>query len=221
MKLYLFKKSFNVSNPLLLIETYCFQNDFYKNYDLLLKAGKRTVNDANKIGAHIKKNEEKLFAHKICCTGRIKILNLNIDDVMTLSRRDKECYLKELFNIFLKEIICEKGIGLTKCTKVLHTLYPEIIPMIDNPLQNEYRRQLKEDEIDWSKDTCDGFSRLLADYYETLNKNINNLKSIKKCLNKQDLGYLNEVRIFDILWWSYLKSKDLANKNNIKWSIIK
>ena len=53
MKFLLFSKIFfEVSYPVTLIECYCFQSDFYANYDLL---SDRKVEYANKIGARIKK----------------------------------------------------------------------------------------------------------------------------------------------------------------------
>ena len=51
MRFILFSEiSFEVSHPIVLIESYCFQNDFYSNYDLL---GNRKIEDVNKIGARI------------------------------------------------------------------------------------------------------------------------------------------------------------------------
>ncbi len=56
MKFLLFSKiPFEVSDPVALIESYCFQSDFYENYDLPLLKGKRKVEDVNKIGARIGK----------------------------------------------------------------------------------------------------------------------------------------------------------------------
>jgi len=51
MKFLLFSKiSFEVSDPVALIESYCFQSNFYANYDLL---SDRKIEDVNKIGARI------------------------------------------------------------------------------------------------------------------------------------------------------------------------
>jgi len=53
MKFLLFSKiSFEISDPIALIECYCYKNDFYAKYDLLKN---RKVEDVNKIGARIKK----------------------------------------------------------------------------------------------------------------------------------------------------------------------
>ena len=53
MKFLLFSKiSFEISNPITLIECYCYQNDFYRKYDLLEN---RKIEDVNKVGARIKK----------------------------------------------------------------------------------------------------------------------------------------------------------------------
>ena len=53
MKFLLFSKiSFEIPEPIALIEYYCYQNDFYRKYDLLEN---RKIEDVNKIGARIKK----------------------------------------------------------------------------------------------------------------------------------------------------------------------
>ena len=53
MEFLLFSKiSFDVSYPIALIESYCFQSDFYANYDRL---DSKEVEHVNKIGARIKK----------------------------------------------------------------------------------------------------------------------------------------------------------------------
>jgi hypothetical protein len=56
MKFFLFSKiSFEIPNPIALIECYCYQNDFYAKYDLLLEYRDRKIEDVNKIDARIKK----------------------------------------------------------------------------------------------------------------------------------------------------------------------
>ena len=56
MKFYLFSKiSFEIPDPITLIECYCYQNDFYAKYDLLLEHRGRKIEDVNKIGARIEK----------------------------------------------------------------------------------------------------------------------------------------------------------------------
>jgi len=56
MKFLLFSKiSFEIPDPIALIECYCYQNDFYTKYDLLLEHRDRKIEDVNKIGARIKK----------------------------------------------------------------------------------------------------------------------------------------------------------------------
>ena len=53
MKFFLFSKiSFEISEPIALIECYCYQNDIYSKYDLLED---RKIENVNKIGARIKK----------------------------------------------------------------------------------------------------------------------------------------------------------------------
>ena len=56
MEFLLFSKiPFEISDPIALIECYCYQNDFYAKYDLLLEYRDRKIEDVNKIGARIKK----------------------------------------------------------------------------------------------------------------------------------------------------------------------
>ena len=56
MKFYLFSKiSFEIPDPIALIECYCYQNDFYTKYDLILEHRDKKIEDVNKIGARIKK----------------------------------------------------------------------------------------------------------------------------------------------------------------------
>jgi hypothetical protein len=53
MKFFLFSKiSFEITEPITLIECYCYQNDFYAKYDLIKD---RKIEDVNKIGARIEK----------------------------------------------------------------------------------------------------------------------------------------------------------------------
>ena len=53
MKFFLFSNiSFEIPDPIALIECYCYQNDFYSKYDLLKD---KKIEDVNKIGARMKK----------------------------------------------------------------------------------------------------------------------------------------------------------------------
>ena len=71
MKFFLFSKiSFEIPDPIALIECYCYQNDFYSKYDLLED---KKIEDVNKIGARIKK--EVLLECKII-TERTKSVNI-------------------------------------------------------------------------------------------------------------------------------------------------
>jgi hypothetical protein len=213
MKFLLFSKiSFEVSDPIALIESYCFQSDFYANYDYCLMKRKRTVKDANKIGARIR--EDLLSNCKTVTenTRNLRIFEYDLDGFLELDEKIRNCYIKELDEQVIKELKV-KGIGLPKATKVLHTLYPEIIPMIDNALQREYK-QIKPE---WSKGQS---VQILIDYYNNF-KEGDNWQNLTEIFNKiQSLG-LTKVRIFDILWWSYLKSKKLRQEKGISWSTIK
>jgi len=87
MKFLLFSKiSFEISDPIALIECYCYQNDFYAQYDLLKN---RKVEDANKIGARIKK---ELLPKCEAVTERTKNLSIftyNLDQFLNLDDKIK------------------------------------------------------------------------------------------------------------------------------------
>ena len=221
MKFLLFSKiPFEVSDPVALIESYCFQSDFYENYDLLLLKGKRKVEDVNKIGARI--GEEVLPKCKTATEGAkdLRIFQYDkygLDSFLELDDEAINDYVNELNERVIKKLLKIKGIRLSKATKVLHTLYPEIIPILDNALQEEY---CKEINPHWTEEQS---NRIFIDYYKNLGEgdNVQNLTLILKTISGNKLVCLTKVRIFDILWWSYLKAKRLRWGKNINWSTIK
>ena len=221
MKFLLFSKSpFEVSDPVALIESYCFQSDFYKNYDLPLLKGKRKVEDVNKIGARIGK--EVLPKCKTATEGAkdlpiFQYDKYGLDSFLELDDEAINDYVNELNERVIKKLLKIKGIRLSKATKVLHTLYPEIIPILDNALQEEY---CKEINPHWTEERS---NQILIDYYKNLREgdNLQNLTLILKTIFGNNLAGLTKVRIFDILWWSYLKAKRLRWEKNINWSTIK
>jgi len=222
MKFLLFSKiSFEVSDPVALIESYCFQSDFYENYDLLLVERKREVKDVNKIGARIGK--EVLPNCKTVTEGAtvLPIFQYDkyggLDSFLELDDKTRGAYIDELDEKVIAELLQIKTIGLSKTTKVLHTLYPEIIPILDNALQEEY---CKEINPHWTEEQS---NRIFIDYYKNLGEgdNVQNLTLILKTISGNKLVCLTKVRIFDILWWSYLKAKKLSQEKEINWSTIK
>jgi CRISPR/Cas system-associated endonuclease Cas3-HD len=88
---------------------------------------------------------------------------------------------------------------------------------MDNPLQNKYREIINNL---WTKKLAD---EILIDFYKNLQieSNRKNLNHIFNEISKNNLKNLSRIRIFDILWWSYLKAKDLNLKEKINWSTIK
>jgi len=106
--------------------------------------------------------------------------------------------------------------NLSECPPILHTRYPEIIPMIDNLLQNEYRRINRN----WNENKA---GQILIDYYNNLliEDNRKNLDKIETIISKNNLKRLTRIRIFDILWWSYLKANRLRQAKEINWLSIK
>ena len=215
MKFLLFSKiSFEVSDPVALIESYCFQSNFYANYDFL---SDKKIEDVNKIGARIGR---KLLPKCEAVTKNTKnlcIFGYDLDGFLKLDDKTRNYHIKELNQRTIKKLLEINGIGLSKATKVLHTLYPKIIPMIDNALQEEYRKEINPQ---WMEDQ---FDQILIDYYNNLKEDDNwqHLTQIFDIISKNNLVGLTKVRIFDILWWSFLKSKKLRQEGNIDWSTIK
>ena len=95
-------------------------------------------------------------------------------------------------------------------------IYPQIIPMIDNPLQSKYRQINR----DWNENKTE---QILIDYYNNLliERNRRNLDKIETVISKNNLKGLTRIRIFDILWWSYLKAERLRKEKTINWLSIK
>ncbi len=215
MKFLLFSTiSFEVSDPVALIECYCFQSNFYANYDFL---SDRKKEDVNKIGARI---ERKLLPKCEAVTKNTKnlcIFEYDLDGFLKLDNKTRNYHIKELNRRTIKKLLEIKGIGLSKATKVLHTLYPKIIPMIDKALQEEYHKKINPQ---WMEEQSD---QILIDYYNNLREddNLQHLTQILNIISKNNLVGLTKVRIFDIFWWSYLKSKKLTQKGDINWSTIK
>jgi len=218
MKFFLFSKiSFEIPDPIALIECYCYQNDFYSKYDLLLEDRDRKIEDVNKIGARIKK--EVLFECKkiIERTKNLSIFKYALDNFLDLAEKDRDEQIKELNEIVIQKLLKINGIGLSTATKILHTLYPKIIPMFDNLLQKKYRQVINNV---WTENKSD---EIFIDFYKNLQIECNrqNLTRISEEIFKNRLRGLTKIRIFDILWWSYLKAEDLKSKENINWSTIK
>jgi hypothetical protein len=89
--------------------------------------------------------------------------------------------------------------------------------MIDNPLQNKYREKINNV---WTVKRAD---EIFIDFYKNFKEECNrqNLNHIFKELPKNNLKNLTKIRIFDILWWSYLKAERLKGEQRINWTTIK
>ena len=218
MKFILFSKiKFEIPEPITLIECYCYQNDFYSKYDLLLEHRDREIEDVNKIGARIKK--EVLLECKIITerTKSVNIIKYNLKQFLDLEEKKRSEHIKELNDFVIQKLLKINGIGLSTTTKILHTLYPKIIPMIDNPLQNKYREKI--DNV-WTEKRAD---EIFIDFYNNLKMGSNreNLNYIFDKLLENNIQHLSKIRIFDILWWSYLKAEKLREEKGINWTSIK
>jgi len=217
MKFYLFSKiSFEIPDPIALIECYCYQNDFYAKYDLLLEHRDRKIEDVNKIGARIKK--EVLLECKIITerTKSVNIFKYNLEQFLSLDEEDRNKQIKELNEFVIQKLLKINGIALSTTTKILHTLYPKIIPMIDNPLQKKYREEINNV---WTEKRAD---EIFIDFYNNLKieSNRKNINYIFYKLLENNIQHLSKIRIFDILWWSYLKAEKLREEKGINWNTI-
>jgi len=215
MKFFLFSKIlFEIPDPIALIECYCYQNDIYSKYDLLED---RKIEAVNKIGARTKK--EVLLECKIITesTKSLSIFKYNLEQFLNLEEKDRDEQIKELNEFVIQELLKIKGIGLSTTSKILHTLYPKIIPMIDNPLQNKYREKINNV---WVEKRAD---KIFIDFYNNLKMGSNreNLNYIFDKLLENNIQHLSRIRIFDILWWSYLKAETLREKHRINWNTIR
>jgi len=217
MKFRLFSKlEFEVSCPVALIESYCFQSDFYANYDLLAD---RKVEDVNAIGARIPDKQLHECKSIIENTRSLRIFEYNelgLDDFLGLGYETIAKLVDEDLKHVIDQFMQIKGIGLSKTTKVLHTVYPGIIPMVDSMLQEEYRQTVSPG---WTEDSS---SKILIDYYKNLSVEPTrpNLSEIFVEISR-NLPGLTKVRVFDILWWSCLKAKRLGSEKRIHWSTVK
>lgn len=205
------KRSFEVSHPVSLIEAYCFQSNFYANYDLLLHKRNRSVEDVNEIGARIKRD---LLSRCKAIIKRYKDPNISrfdLDAFLKLDDNVRKKHIQELSAI-VEELVAIKGIGLSKATKILHTIYPEVVPIIDNNLQELYRKLKAQWEYgDWNQMLLDYYDNFLfKDTYQNL------------CNVHYSVSYLGltKVRVFDILWWSYLKASKLRDEQKVNWTTI-
>jgi len=218
MKFFLFSKiSFKIPDPIALIECYCYQNDFYAKYDLLLEYRDRKIEDVNKIGARIKKEILSECKKITESTKSLSVFKYNLEQFLDLEEKDRDEQIKELNEIVIQKLLKIKGIGLSTATKILHTLYPKIIPMMDNPLQDKYREKINNL---WTKKRAD---EILIDFYKNLQieSNRENLNYIFDRLLENNIQHLSKIRIFDILWWSYLKAENIKKEREISWSTIK
>ncbi len=215
MKFFLFSKtSFEIPDPIALIECYCYQNDFYSKYDLL---GDKKIEDVNKIGARIKQEVLSECKKITESTKSLNIFEYNLEQFLDLEEKDRNEQIKELNESVIQELLKINGIGLSTTTKILHTLYPKIIPMIDNPLQKKYREVINDV---WTEKQAD---EIFIDFYNNLKMGSNrkNLNCIFNKIFKNNLKSLSRIRIFDILWWSYLKAEKLRGEKGINWNTIR
>lgn len=205
---------FEISCPVALIESYCFQSDFYVNYDLLPD---RKVADVNSIGARIPKDTLAKCERVIKNNKNVKIFNYDVDEFLALDDETIAKLVKKAVKDVIDPLTKIEGIGLSKATKVLHTIHPGIIPMIDSMLQEAYIQT--KPGAKWTENDS---NQIFVAYYKNLKEQPtkNSLAEVYNTVSK-NLPGLTKVRVFDIIWWSYLKAKKLREKNGIKWATIR
>jgi len=88
--------------------------------------------------------------------------------------------------------------------------------MIDRPFQDFYKNKINQN---WSENQP---NQIFIDYYHNLKEETNwkNLNKIYSIFKENNIPGLTKVRIFDILWWSYLKAKRLRDERDINWTTI-
>ena len=223
MEFRLFSKlSFEVPHPVALIESHCIQSDFYKNFDLI-PLDRRKPEHANKIGARVKKEifSSTKFKEIMEEIENLKIFrpDNNLDIFLILDDNERNDCIRDFNQKAIQKLLGIDGVRLSKATKILHTLHPDIIPIIDNPLKDVY---IQEINGQWTE----GEPEIFVDYYDNLKEGDNwkQLSKVHEEITKNNLG-LTKVRVFDILWWSYLRAKqlktELLKQRNIELSSIK
>ena len=214
MKYYLFSTiEFEIPDPVTLIECYCYQSDFYYKYDVIEN---RKIEDVNKIGARLNSKTISEYKPIVEAAKKIEIFQKTLEQFLDLHELEREKLIKELNKEVFQKLFKINGIGFSTATKILHTIYPEIIPMIDTPLQRKYKKEIN---YSWTYKNAD---EILIDFYNNLkiDDNRKNLNELSAELTKNNIKHLTRIRVFDILWWSYLKAERLKNKRKINWTSI-
>ena len=172
----------------------------------------------NKIGARISSEllQQCKTVIKRSNANDLALFKYDLDRFLKLNEKTRNKHIKNLNNQVIQRLLILPKIGFSKATKILHTIYPKIIPMIDNPLQSKYRQINR----DWNENKTE---QILIDYYNNLliERNRRNLDKIETVISKNNLKGLTRIRIFDILWWLYLKADRLRKEKKINWLSIK
>ncbi|MFA7204289.1 MAG: hypothetical protein WC188_11360, partial [Candidatus Caldatribacteriota bacterium] len=174
MKFYLFSTiEFEIPDPVTLIECYCYQSDFYSKYDVIEN---RKIEDVNKIGARLKSKTILECKSIVETAKKLDIFQNTLAQFLDLDRQEREKQIKQLNDVVFQKLFKINGIRFSTATKILHTIYPEIIPMIDNPLQRKYKKEINHS---WTYKNAD---EILIDFYnnlenEDIRKNLNELST--------------------------------------------
>ena len=106
MKFYLFSKiQFEVTHPIALIESYCYQNDFYSNFDVIEN---RKIEHVNKIGARIALHLIESCKPIINNSRNLRIFRYNLDSFLRLTEATRKKHIRELNPTTLLKVISSK-----------------------------------------------------------------------------------------------------------------
>ena len=111
MKFTLFSKiPFEVSHPIALIESYCFQNDFFSSYDLFKN---RRIEDVNKIGARISSEllQQCKTVIKRSNANDLTLFKYDLDRFLKLNEKTRNKHIKRLNNQVIQVLLTLPKIG--------------------------------------------------------------------------------------------------------------
>jgi hypothetical protein len=166
-----------------------------------------------KIGARIDREKLPQISVLVDAAGSLPVFHYEIDQFLKLDDEDIRSHVIAACSIV--QSLMRLGLGLSQCSKVLHTVYPRIMPMIDSMLQEEYRRHI---DSQWTPERPE---QILLAYYMNLKAEptANSLDCLFSTVSA-NVPCLTKVRVFDIVWWSYLRATRLSERHHITWKTV-
>lgn len=123
------------------------------------------------IESRINKDELSKCEAVISSRKNLRIFSLYLDAFLKLDESIRKDCISEV-SVVIDELVAVDGIGFSKATKILHTIYPQIIPIIDKNLQEIYQTlKPKWKQGDWNKIFMDYYDNFLVeDTYVNLSR---------------------------------------------------